>query len=419
MPRALIRPHKDFRDATPQLALAVAHLYGNPALYDQYRLKINQLLGVIYEKEPLPCKMQDQISELFPNIDNLRLYVGISIRRDPDYYISIKRVDGLWRLVSKRKSEVKSHKMHSGVLFTPDVPFGMPILGSNVDYNLSRVLTGGSAITTFAGDLEDYEVRRQVSQCAAAAWWFGALGKEPNYQLSVKVGNRGRVILGIQQSDIPENAFIEPWPFVPIRDRKYYDAKAKFSVLGDIIDHTLPINHDFRCVLPHTAGLADWEDSDRPMGGRTKYIIAELLRNRVIPLVGYRIGSWCSVYGLGYDPKINDYAIQVFAARRRAADLDASIPIIERDEHHSMIKTNGLLTHCMAQTLVAPDETEAAKQRIESVRRCLAKLLRDTDSASLNAWYTEYGVRLNEAKELIPGGFTRDERVILEGRLDG
>ena len=416
MPSNLVKsiPRKDFGDCRPHIGLALALLYGKPELYDQYRTRLGELMSILLAADPVDCEMQREVSRLFSRIDNIRLYVSLSVSRLPDYYISIKRVDGLWRMVSRRMSEVSlgRKRAHSGVVFLADVAFNAPILHSNVSYKLTRMLTGGTSIQGFIGDMEDPEVMRQISQCAVTAWWFNKLGEAPDFELPINL-NPGRLTLGIHQDGIPTDYHITAWPWVAVSDKAHYNISANFQVLADVPNHTLPLESGLRCILPYIAGMQDWHDTERPvMGPRTEFAIAEILRHRIVPIVGYQVGAWVTLFGLGYDATTRDWAIQTFAEKRRAADINTRIPIIVRNTATKSIETNSVMTNCLAQTLAGENV-----ERYLAARRCLEKLLAGNTLQDYHHWYTKYGTRYDEAGGLLPGGFTPEERRVLRERL--
>ncbi len=224
----------------------------------------------------------------------------------------------------------------------------------------------------------------------------------------------GRLTLGIHLNDIPENAYFDQWPLEVRRDRAYYDTRANFQILGHVPSHNLPVKQELRCILPYKVGLEDWDPLSLPP--RAVGVLRMLLENRIVPLVGYRVGAWVDIFGLAYDPDADEATIKIFASRRRGADIDARIPIMSQDEKR--IETNIVLTNGLLRMLVEPVKTTAMTERYHVVLDILDCILppaqRNIDG--YNKYFNLYGFRSDPEGNLI-AGFTIDEMVLFRSRL--
>jgi hypothetical protein len=371
---------KSFELSKPYLALAAAQLYGKAQLFDEYKTRLHPLLEILAAGEPKPSQMQEDISKMFPLVDNLRLYVGITDRTQPEFYLSIKRIDGLWRLVSRNIMEVnKNKKRHSGIVVNHDTPDNAPgVLVSTTPYELHRVITGGRATTALLGDLEYPEIGRQLSHCACTALWFNAMGQHPDLELCVNI-NPGRVIFGINRADIPAARFTENWPLRAIRDRTYTWSKPhKFCVHADFKNHRLEMHDEIRCILPECSicteaylGAMDQKDAET---------IKELLLTRIVPFLGYQISgrNAVEVYGLAVNPEygiadvMNFMPLQSISrdpVTKQLAPFAVSYPLLQGDQ------PNYVLMDSIMQTFLTESETGAAVDRFACVWRLLKRFM--------------------------------------------
>jgi len=372
---------KSYDLSGPYLALAAAQLYGTPQLYDEYRGRHAVLLGLLKNREPVHNSLQHAISEMFPLVDNIRIYVGITFRTRPEFALSIRRERGLWRLVSRNITTCGAmENVRAGVLIRHETPDNAPgILTSITPYDLHRVMTGGVAVTALLGDLNYPEIDRQLSQCACAAHWFNAMGDGPNLELRVTI-DPGRVIFGIHKDDIPQARFIESWPLVPLRDRKYtWSSPKKFLIHADVPNHGLDYD-EIRCMLPESSICTEAYFGD--MTPLAAAIINDLLQSRVVPLVGYqRPGhNVVEVYGLAYDPYTRRAEVMNFCPLRngeeqipkRIRHFSESYPLLQWDGT-GRLQPNRILIDVLMETMLTTRENNASKDRFH----CALKVIGD------------------------------------------
>lgn len=363
---------------------ALLQIYGvaDPiAEYLKHKYKADALLRSMLSGEvvPVPNPTQDEMRLLTSGTPRMNLY--LTTYRTPDLIMSLSLdSSGLYRLAHHRVRSFKGLPPRDGLCIywadtapPPDHAAGMPPL-------FERVVRGGKATQRLFSEVsKDYELRRQLSNCAD----LESLVATATDTSGISVWHH----LTPGRGDFTVDRTSHPYAFTPksMRPNVRPGPKFRIHILGDIPADTIrdTIGKQPRYFAPSLKGATHAD-----LAVRHRMLLRKLLLLLPTPVLGtLNQDGTVAMYCLHFDGTDVDPAfLQTIKLR-----ID-SVPWLMLPDREHLATPNAQLLRFLRDALLEPPSDEAYNRshRMDGLKDILREFTGSSNPADLPAFFSEY-----------------------------
>lgn len=254
-------------------------------------------LVTLASSTPTNTKLQQAINAAFPRLTSINLYIGVSSPQRPSHYISLVKIDGLWRPVNRSVRRITHDNLpRSGVLVCWGNYVPMATKAAQSEPKIKILVSGKSTLT------DEPAIHRQIS---TAIQILNLVQKKTKPILTIW-GNPGKIVYHYKQSqDFPPL-------FVLDEQRSRYGATptlGKFPVVvhgsAEPVPGTPPQSSP-TCVCVQFSRKFKRVAEDHPHL-EYRYLLAAALDSCIHPFISTVIDDKTTLHVRSYDPDLGSY----------------------------------------------------------------------------------------------------------------